>query len=56
VFTAADLLARVWGPAYVGQEEIVRANIYRLRQKLEQVPSQPHYIQGRRGVGYHFAA
>jgi DNA-binding response OmpR family regulator len=56
VFTATDLLTRVWGREYVGQDEIVRANIYRLRRKLERVPSQPRYIRGRRGVGYHFAA
>jgi DNA-binding response OmpR family regulator len=55
VFTTADLLARVWGPAYVGQDDIVRANIYRLRQKLEPVPNKPRYILGRRGVGYYFA-
>jgi two-component system KDP operon response regulator KdpE len=54
VFTTADLLAQVWGPAYVGQDDIVRANIYRLRQKLEPVPSRPRYVQGRRGVGYYF--
>jgi two-component system KDP operon response regulator KdpE len=55
VFTSDELLARVWGEAYVGQDEIVRANIYRLRQKLEPLPSQPRYIIGRRGVGYSLA-
>jgi DNA-binding response OmpR family regulator len=55
VFTADELLALVWGPSYVGQDEIVRANIYRLRHKLEPIPSEPRYIQGRRGVGYYFA-
>jgi two-component system, OmpR family, KDP operon response regulator KdpE len=54
VFTAEELLARVWGPAYVGQDDIVRANIYRLRQKLEPLPRAPRYILGRRGVGYYF--
>jgi two-component system response regulator VicR len=39
----------------VGQDEIVRANIYRLRQKLEPTPSEPRYILGRRGVGYYLA-
>ena len=53
VFTSDELLERVWGPAYVGQDEIVRANIYRLRQKLEPQPSAPRYILGRRGVGYY---
>jgi DNA-binding response OmpR family regulator len=53
VFTADELLALVWGAEYVGQDEIVRANIYRLRQKLEPEPSEPRYILGRRGVGYY---
>jgi DNA-binding response OmpR family regulator len=56
VFTPSELLARVWGPAYVGEDDIVRANIYRLRQKLEPKPGEPRYICGRRGVGYFFAA
>jgi two-component system response regulator VicR len=53
VFTSDELLAAVWGAEYVGQDEIVRANIYRLRQKLEPEPSEPRYILGRRGVGYY---
>jgi DNA-binding response OmpR family regulator len=55
VFTSDELLARVWGEAYRGQDEIVRANIYRLRQKLEPRPNKPRYIIGRRGVGYYLA-
>jgi DNA-binding response OmpR family regulator len=55
VYTAADLLVRVWGPSYVGQDEIVRANIYRLRRKLEPIPREPRYIRSRPGVGYYFA-
>jgi DNA-binding response OmpR family regulator len=54
VFTTAELLAQVWGPAYAGQDEIVRANVYRLRLKLEPIPSEPRYIRGRRGLGYFF--
>lgn len=54
VFSVSDLLARVWGPAYVGQDDIVRANVYRLRQKLEPQPARPRYILGRRGAGYAF--
>jgi DNA-binding response OmpR family regulator len=56
VFTPAELLQRVWGPAYAGQDEIVRSNIYRLRHKLEPSPREPRYIRGRRGVGSYFAA
>jgi two-component system response regulator ResD len=54
VFTSDELLIEVWGPAYVGHHEIVRSNIYRLRRKLEPVPTQPRYVQGRRGGGYYF--
>src|SRR5262249_41628530 len=56
VFTTDELLARVWGPAYAGEDDIVRRNIYRLRQKLEPRPREPRYILGRRGVGYQFVA
>jgi DNA-binding response OmpR family regulator len=55
MFTAAELLALVWGPAYAGEDDIVRANVYRLRQKMEPTPGEPKYIRGRRGVGYFFA-
>jgi DNA-binding response OmpR family regulator len=55
VFSTDELLSRVWGPSYVGEDEIVRANIYRLRRKLEREPATPRYIRGRRGVGYFFS-
>ena len=41
-------------PATMRDGTTLRANIYRLRHKLEPVPSEPRYIQGRRGVGYYF--
>ena len=53
-FTPDELLEQVWGPTYRGQAEIVRANIYRLRHKLE-APGQPRYLHSRRGVGYRLA-
>jgi two-component system response regulator MtrA len=56
VYTADELLESIWGKEYVGQDEIVRANIYRLRQKLEPDPAEPRFIHGRRGLGYFFAA
>lgn len=56
VFTPADLLTRVWGPEYRDQGEILRTNIYRLRQKLEEDPRTPRYLRTRLGVGYFFAS
>jgi DNA-binding response OmpR family regulator len=55
VFSSDELLSRVWGPSYVGEDEILRANIYRLRRKLEPEPGSRQYIRGRRGVGYFFS-
>jgi DNA-binding response OmpR family regulator len=54
VFTTDELLAAVWGESYVGQDDIVRANIYRLRRKVEPRPNAPRFIRGQRGVGYRF--
>jgi len=56
VFTPAELLSRVWGPEYRDQAEILRTNMYRLRQKLEADPSAPRRIRTRPGVGYYLAA
>ena len=56
VFTPAELLSRVWGPEYSTQAEILRTNMYRLRQKLETDPKQPRHLRTRPGVGYYLAA
>ncbi len=56
VFTPADLLTRVWGPEYRDQGEILRTNVYRLRQKLEDDPRRPRFLRTRLGVGYYFSA
>lgn len=56
VFTPAELLSRVWGPEYSTQAEILRTNMYRLRQKLEADPRQPRFLRTRPGVGYFVAA
>jgi DNA-binding response OmpR family regulator len=55
VFTPGDLLTHIWGPEYRDQAEILRTNIYRLRQKLEADPRQPRYLKTQPGVGYYFS-
>jgi two-component system KDP operon response regulator KdpE len=50
-----ELLTRVWGPAYKGEDEILRVSLWRLRQKLADDPSEPRYIVTRPGLGYMFA-
>lgn len=50
-----ELLTRVWGKAYEGEDEILRVTLWRLRQKLADDPSAPRYIVTRPGLGYMLA-
>jgi DNA-binding response OmpR family regulator len=52
VISADDLLARVWGAEYRGQPQVVYVHIRWLREKIEEIPSQPRRIITVRGVGY----
>ncbi|MBE6882987.1 MAG: response regulator transcription factor [Ruminococcaceae bacterium] len=47
-----DILGRVWGENYFGDEKIVDVNMRRLRMKLEDDPSKPKYILTVWGFGY----
>ncbi len=47
-----DILRRVWGNGYVGEEKIVDVNIRRLRMKIEDEPSSPKHIVTVWGIGY----
>jgi two-component system, OmpR family, KDP operon response regulator KdpE len=55
VLLHGDLLGRVWGEEYRNDLAILRVNISRLRQKLEEDPRQPRYILTVSGVGYTLA-
>jgi len=50
-----ELLAEAWGPTYVDAIYCLRLYIHYLRDKLEEDPRIPRYIQTQRGVGYRFA-
>lgn len=54
VLTRRQLLERVWGPDYLGDERTVDVHVRRLRMKLEIDPSEPSYIHTIYGVGYTF--
>jgi len=47
-----DLLARVWGPEYRDDVQILRTWISRLRYKLEQNPKDPKLIRTVSKMGY----
>jgi two-component system KDP operon response regulator KdpE len=48
------LLAKVWGPEYVDDNQLLRLYITYLRKKIEPDPGNPRYILTERGVGYRF--
>lgn len=47
-----DILNRVWGSSYFGEEKIVDVNIRRLRMKIEDEPSAPKHLVTIWGLGY----
>ena len=47
-----DILNKVWGTNYFGEEKIVDVNIRRLRMKVEDDPSQPRHLVTVWGMGY----
>ena len=54
VFTRQQLLDRVWGMDYVGDEHVVDVHLANLRRKLGDDPAKPRFIETVRGVGYRF--
>ena len=49
------LLSEAWGvESWEGGREMVKAAVYRLRQKLGDDPNGPEFIAAVRGVGYRF--
>ncbi|WP_235680463.1 winged helix-turn-helix domain-containing protein [Paenibacillus albicereus] len=47
-----EILSEVWGRYYVGDLKVVDVNIRRLRQKVEDDPSEPAIIETVWGFGY----
>jgi len=56
VFSRAQLLQRVWGYDFMGDERVVDVHIGLLRKKIEDDSSEPVLLRTVRGVGYKFDA
>jgi two-component system alkaline phosphatase synthesis response regulator PhoP len=56
VVSRAELLDQVWGVDWLGDTRTLDVHVRWLREKVEEDPGQPRYIQTVRGVGYRFAA
>lgn len=54
VLTHRALLEKVWGEEYTDSSEYLKVYIQRLRDKLEDEPSEPNILISERGVGYKF--
>ncbi len=55
VYSRENLLNLVWGYEYPGDVRTVDVHIRRLREKIEENPSDPKYVHTKWGVGYYFS-
>ena len=54
VYSRDRLLELIWGADYPGDARTVDVHIRRLREKIEDNPSVPKYVQTKWGVGYYY--
>ena len=52
VFTKEQIFHFIWEEDYYGNENVINVHIRRLREKIEQDPSNPQYIRTIWGIGY----
>lgn len=55
VMSREELMAAVWKYDYFGDLRAVDVAVRRLREKIEDNPSEPQYVMTKRGAGYYFA-
>ena len=54
IYSRDQLLEKVWGVDYPGDARTVDVHIRRLREKIEETPSEPVFIHTKWGAGYYF--
>ena len=52
VFTKAQMYSSVWKEEYYGDDNVINVHMRRLREKIEDDPSNPQYIKTLWGIGY----
>jgi DNA-binding response OmpR family regulator len=55
VYSRENLLKMIWGSDYPGDVRTVDVHVRRLREKIEEHPSDPRYVRTKWGVGYYFS-
>jgi DNA-binding response OmpR family regulator len=54
VWSRTQLIDKLWGSDFFGDERVVDTHVARLRKKVETDPSNPTFIKTVTGVGYKF--
>jgi DNA-binding response OmpR family regulator len=54
VYSRENLLKMIWGSDYPGDVRTVDVHVRRLREKIEENPSDPRYVRTKWGVGYYY--
>jgi len=54
VLSTDAILTRVWGPDWIGEPDLVKQYVYRLRRKIEADSGTPRFLHTVRGGGYYF--
>jgi two-component system, OmpR family, alkaline phosphatase synthesis response regulator PhoP len=54
VWSRAQLIDRLWGNDFFGDDRVVDTHIRRLRKKIELDPANPNFVKTVVGVGYKF--
>jgi len=54
VWQRGQLIEKLWGDDFFGEERVIDTHIARLRKKVELNPSKPEFIRTVVGVGYKF--
>jgi len=55
IYSREALMEKVWGYDYLGDLRTVDVTVRRLREKIEDDPSEPKYVITKRSMGYYFA-
>ena len=54
VWERGQLIEKLWGDDFFGEERVIDTHVARLRRKIEPHPNQPKFIKTVVGVGYKF--
>lgn len=56
VFTKAQIYSSIWKDEYYGDDNVINVHMRRIREKIEDDPSNPQYIKTLWGIGYKLEA